>query len=212
MNNEAKYLSIAKHYEQCLRRFGDCYLGVDWPKAGDVDKRYQVMMDIIGFRKLNDRWVTLLDFGCGLSHLYEFISRKEIGNVEYSGLDISKEFVDLSRKKFPNVRYYCADLIQDKNAIPDFNFIVMNGIFTEKRDLTFDEMFEFFTKLLTNVFCKADKGVAFNVMSKAVAWERDDLFHLPTDLLVDFLTKDLSRNFVIRNDYGLYEYTVYVYK
>ena len=48
-------------------------------------------------------------------------------------------------------------------------------------------------------------------MSKQVDWERDDLFHLPLDLLADYLTRNLSRHFVIRNDYGLYEYTVYVY-
>ena len=40
---------------------------------------------------------------------------------------------------------------------------------------------------------------------------RDDLFHLPLDLLAEFLDTLLSRHFVIRNDYGLYEYTVYVY-
>jgi hypothetical protein len=30
-------------------------------------------------------------------------------------------------------------------------------------------------------------------------------------LLAEFLTKDLTRNFIFRNDYGLYEYTAYVY-
>jgi hypothetical protein len=37
------------------------------------------------------------------------------------------------------------------------------------------------------------------------------LFHLPLDLLSNFLVKNISRNFIIRNDYGLFEYTVYVY-
>ncbi len=29
--------------------------------------------------------------------------------------------------------------------------------------------------------------------------------------LVNFLTRELSRHFIIRNDYGLYEYTTYLY-
>ena len=66
--------------------------------------------------------------------------------------------------------------------------------------------------MLMRVFAKARKGVAFNVMSKSVDWERDDLFHLSADRLITFLTKSLSRHFIIRNDYGLYEYTTYVYK
>jgi len=55
-------------------------------------------------------------------------------------------------------------------------------------------------------------GVAFNVMSKHVDWERDDLFHLPFDTLARYLIASLTRNFVIRSDYGLYEYTTYIYR
>ena len=49
-------------------------------------------------------------------------------------------------------------------------------------------------------------------MSKHVDWEREDLFHLSFDELGSFLKEEISRNFTIRNDYGLYEYTVYIYK
>jgi hypothetical protein len=84
-------------------------------------------------------------------------------------------------------------------------------VFTEKRGLAFDEMHAYFERMVTAVFAKAQLGVAFNAMSKHVDWERDDLFHLPFDMLARFLTTSLSRNFVIRNDYGLYEYTTYVY-
>jgi len=45
-----------------------------------------------------------------------------------------------------------------------------------------------------------------------VDWEREDLFHLSLDSLAGFLVKELGRDFVIRNDYGLYEYTTYVYR
>ena len=55
-------------------------------------------------------------------------------------------------------------------------------------------------------------GATYEVMSKNVEWERDDLFHLPHDLLSNFLCEKLTRNYVIRNDYGLYEYTVYIFK
>ena len=57
-----------------------------------------------------------------------------------------------------------------------------------------------------------NKGIAFNIMSKLVDWERDDLFHVSMDELGLFLKNNLSRNFIIKNDYKLYEYTVYVYK
>lgn len=156
--------------------------------------------------------VSLLDFGCGASHLYEYILKNGLTNIEYSGLDLSKKFVDLSKSKFPSINYYCLDILDDPIDLPHFDYIIMNGIFTEKRELSSDEMFEYFKRVVTRVFSKALLGIAFNAMSSHVEWERNDLFHLPLDLLVDFLTKELTRNFVIRNDYGLYEYTTYVYR
>ena len=52
----------------------------------------------------------------------------------------------------------------------------------------------------------------FNVMSKQVDYERDDLFHLSVDKLSWFVKEQLSRKFVIRHDYALWDYTVYILK
>ena len=88
----------------------------------------------------------------------------------------------------------------------------MNGVFTEKRELTFNEMWDYFTKIITVVYEKCNVGFAFNVMSKNVDWEREDLFHVSLDILSEFLCKNITRNYIVRNDYGLFEYTVYVLK
>ena len=156
--------------------------------------------------------VRLLDFGCGASHFWEYILARGIRNISYSGLDLSAKFVALSQSKFPANVYYCLDLLEESADIPTFDYIVLNGVFTEKRSLEFEEMFSYFMQLVKRVFARAEMGIAFNVMSKHVDWERDDLFHLPFDLLAGFLSNEVSRNFVFRNDYKLYEYTTYVYR
>jgi len=158
--------------------------------------------------------IELLDFGCGASHLYEHILRRELHSmrhspyaVGYSGLDLSPSFIDLSKSKFPSNNYYCLNVLENQNNLLIFDYIVMNGVFTEKRDLSFDEMLEYFRAVVRRVFAKARVGIAFNTMSKQVDWERQDLFHLPFDVLASFLTQDVSRHFTFRQDYGLYEYT-----
>ncbi|WP_333874564.1 class I SAM-dependent methyltransferase [Methylobacter sp.] len=206
---ERKHQTIIDHYEACLSRHGDSHLGVDWPNKQDAEKRYAVMLDVI---REHQAGVTLLDFGCGASHLYDFLQRSGRSGITYHGLDASPAFYELSRNKYPENAYYCLDVIAEPEKLAEFDYVVMNGVFTEKCALEFDEMFEYFKQVLAVVFSKVRCGLAFNVMSKAVDWERDDLFHLPLDALVVFLTKEISRHFVIRNDYGLYEYTVYVYK
>ncbi len=206
-----KYLNIVRHYESCFEKYGDTFKGVDWPNKKDALVRHQIMLDLIR----EDDKVDLLDFGCGTGHLLDFFLNNNIkySNIIYSGLDISEKYIKVAKDKYPDRAFYCLDIF-DKGleAVGNVDYAIMNGVFTEKSDLTFDEMWTYFQKLVSLVFSSVNKGIAFNVMSKAVDWEREDLFHLPTDMLVDFMTKNLSRNFIIRNDYGLYEYTIYLYK
>jgi hypothetical protein len=209
MERDKKYRSIIDHYEGCFERHGDTPAGVDWPNAADAETRYKVMLDVV---RESERSVSLLDFGCGSAHLYEYLLRRRIQNIEYSGLDASHVFVEASVKKHSEIPFYCMDVLDGCEQLPQFDYVVMNGVFTEKRDLLHEEMFTYFKTVVPILFEKAKIGIAFNVMSKAVDWERDDLFHLSTDLLIDFLVKNVSRNYIIRSDYGLYEYTTYVYR
>jgi SAM-dependent methyltransferase len=210
VTDEPGYRAIAAHYEACLAEHGDTHLGVDWPNAADAELRHQIMLGVI---RPTGAPVRLLDVGCGASHLYDHMLREGVEGVTYAGLDISDPFVDLSRAKHPGNDYWSLDLLTDDvSQLPRFDYAVMNGVFTEKLELGFDEMLDFFTRMVTRVFSLVDKGIAFNVMSKHVDWERDDLFHLPFDTLAAFLTAEIGRDFVVRNDYGLYEYTTYVYR
>ena len=138
--------------------------------------------------------------------------RGDVKHVSYSGLDLSKRFVDLSRQKFPELTVYHADVLVEPAAVPDFDYIVMNGVFTEKCQLSQESMVSYFERLVPTVFAKARRGIAFNLMSTHVDWEREDLFHLSHDALADFLVRNVSRHYAIRADYKLYEYTTYVYR
>lgn len=203
------YKKIVEHYESCFEKHGDNHLGVDWPNESDLKKRFTVMLDVI---LKEDKETRLLDFGCGTALLKDFMIERGYDTIDYNGLDISQKFVDYSKKKFPKSNFYCIDILKQSDELPKFDYCVLNGVFTEKRELSFDEMLAYFKMMIKKIFEHTNKGVAFNVMSKNVDWERDDLFHLSLDVLSAFLSEEVSRHFVIRNDYGLYEYTVYVYK
>lgn len=204
-------MGIVSHYEDCLDKHGDTYLGVDWPNPDDAITRYRVMLDLVPASQTTKR-VSLLDFGCGASHLYDYILANQLNHIQYAGLDISEKFIRLSREKHPSTNYFCVDILNTRVQLPIFDYVVLNGVFTEKRELAHDEMWEYFKQMISKIFGFTGGGLAFNVMSSHVDWERDDLFHLPMDKLAAFLVKDISRDFVIRNDYHLYEYTTYVYR
>lgn len=209
------YLDIVNHYENCFKAYGDNNKGVDWPNEEDAIKRYEVMLDIMKFDSAfqkDIKEVSILDFGCGLGHMYEYILKKKL-NISYAGLDLSSIFIDKCRQKFPGTEFINMDLLDaEESDLQNYDYIILNGVLTEKRELSYDEMISYFKKLIKRVYEKCNCGIAFNVMSKDVDWEREDLFHLPLNVLSNFLTKEVTRDFIIRYDYGLYEYTVYVYK
>lgn len=210
LSTSKNYLEIVRHYEACLAQHGDSHAGVDWPNEKDTCLRHQVMLDVI--KEASDIRVSLLDFGCGTSHLYEYMQRGTHRHIDYIGLDISAEYVRVAQAKYPHLVYHCVDILADAKAMPEVDYVVMNGVFTEKRGLSFEEMWAYFQQMLTAVFPRVRRGMAFNVMSKQVDWERAELFHLPMDALAAFLKEKISRHWVFRHEYGLYEYTVYVYK
>jgi SAM-dependent methyltransferase len=203
-----KYLKIIEYYENCLRKFGDNYLGVDWPNEKDAILRYKIMLEIIPVHKN----CSLLDFGCGTAFLYAYMLKNGFQNISYTGLDISNEFVKVCQQKYPGIPFKCCDILESPEQIEKYDYIILNGVFTEKRELSFEEMYEYFKNLIKAIFLKTNYGMAFNVMTKHVDWERDDLFHLPFDLMASFIKSEVSRNFIIRSDYGLFEYTVYLFK
>jgi SAM-dependent methyltransferase len=203
--------AIVESCEQDLERYGDTYQGVGWTKSQvHADLRYRVMLELVR-RPLAGR-ITLLDVGCGASHLYEHMRANAITDIEYSGLDLSSKFLALSARKFPDVTYFHADLLDDTARLPTFDYVVLNGLFNYKGTASHDTMWAYVQALLRRVAAIARIGFAFNVMTKYLDWERDDLFHLPLDMMAAFIGAEISRAFVVRHDYGLFEYTVYVYK
>ncbi len=210
LDMKSKYLDIVSHYERCFDKYGDTHKGMDWPNAKDLDIRHQVMLELI--KPIEGKKAKVLDFGCGTSSFYEYLIKNDLQFIEYSGLDLSKKFIEVSKKKFPVNVYFYGDIFIDNMDIPQQDYIVMNGVFTEKQNLNFDEMFEHMKRLLLKVNSYVHKGFAFNVMSPCVDWKKEEAFHLSFEQLGHFINNEISKKFIFRHDYGLYEYTTYVYK
>tara|TARA_X000001036_G_scaffold428779_1_gene459040 strand:+ start:248 stop:904 length:657 start_codon:yes stop_codon:yes gene_type:complete len=204
------YLELKDHYEAKLFLHGDNHRGVDWPNKLDAETRYRVMMGVLDFlgREGNNA-PKVLDLGCGLSHQYDYFLRNGL-DVDYTGVDISREFVERSKAKYPNNSYVVADILRDEKRIPLSDYVLANGLFTEKLSMTFDEMWHWVGNMLVAMSKKAKIGFACNFMSTNVEWQRDDLFHLSVDQLIEFVSSRISKEIIVRSDYGLYEYTIYV--
>lgn len=206
-----KYEAIYKHYEKTFDKHGANHKGMDWPKKEDLISRFAVMLELIKQKKEEE--FSLLDLGCGVGLFLDYVNVQDLKrNLKYHGIDISSKMISAANKKFPKSSFEVRDIL--KNPLPEnkYDYIIMNGLLTEKVSLTYSDMKKFAEMIVQRAYQSARVGIAFNTMSSHVDWERKDLFHWALDDLMSFLTKKVSRNVVIRMDYGLYEYTTYVYK
>ena len=195
-------------YENDLIKYGDNHKGVGWKRKSEAQTRYEIMLDL--FSNDNKKKI-IIDFGCGLSHFYTFLKKKRFKNFKYIGLDISEKMIEISKKKYPNNQYFCLDIINDHFKVPYVDYTVINGLFTQKGNCNNAQMNNFLKKILFKVFKFTKKGVALNLMSPIVDWKNKGNFYPDTKLVFNII-KNLSKKFVIRHDYGLFEYTIYIYK
>ena len=202
---------ISAACEEDLVAYGDSFRGAGYTKSPrEADERYALMLGVIRDRRGP---LSLLDFGCGLGHLLDHIQKHAADSeIRYTGLDLSAKYLAAARLRHPGAEFIQMDVLESDAALPDYDYAVLNGLFNYRGGIDYETMLQYWRDLMEAVYRHCRVGLAFNVMSKIVDWERDDLFHLPFDTMAEFVGRHLSRHFVIRHDYRAYEYTTYVYR
>jgi SAM-dependent methyltransferase len=202
---------ISAACEEDLARYGDSFRGAGYTKSPqEAAERYALMLDVV---RETDTALTILDLGCGLGHLLDFIqSDSAHRHLRYVGLDISPKYLAAAQARHPRHEFILMDLLEADDALPVFDYVVLNGVFNYRGPIEQGHMVEYWERLISIAYRHCRSGIAFNVMSTLVDWERGDLFHLPIDTMTRFVWTRLSRYFVVRHDYQAFEYTTYVYR
>jgi trans-aconitate methyltransferase len=169
------------------------------------------MLGLINQDPLAPQTPTLLDFGCGAGGLLKHLRGTELRDrIHYRGHDLSMRFIDHCRSTFPDNNFTVGDILTGHQLEP-VDYVIANGVFTQRLSLSHEAMFDFLVSVLSKLVAVARRGVAFNMMSTHVDWERDDLFHIDP-ARISGLADSFGRRFIIRHDYPLYEFTTYFYQ
>jgi len=207
------WLPLQQHYERCLARGGATPHGLDWPNARDLEQRFDVQLQALGAVPAGAMPPSVLDLGCGPGLLMDYLAATGRADaVAYHGIDISPSMIDLARHRWPGKSFQARDILSDSLPPLSVDVVIMNGVLTERQGIPRDRMIVMAEALLSAAFRAARYGIVFNVMSRHVDWEREDLFHWGFDEMAAFLNRDLTRHITIRADYGLYEFTTFAWR
>ena len=201
---------LTAHYEKTLSEHGDSERGHDWQENSEL-RRFEVMQGIFNSEgDFFNKDYTVLDYGCGTGRMVDHLWTFE---YSYTGADNSLKMISKAVDKYPGVKFINGNILEHPNRFETYDYVYVNGVFTQKldvNDLEFARYWESIIKALWNI---TNIGLAVNFMSNVVDEKRDNLCHLSMEAVLWFAWKHLgTRNVVFRNDYGLFEYTAYIYK
>ena len=198
------------HYRSTFLTHGATSSGVDWGPKEDAARLRQDKMLALADESLSG--ATLLDVGCGYGALAERIGQRKM-DLGYTGIDIVGEMVEAGRKRNPTSRFIHGDFLSySPEILGTFDYVVCNGILTQKLQATTLEMNAHAHELISAMFATCRRGCAFNVMTSYVNYQVSNLYYRNPAELLAWCMSQLTPKVRLDHAYPLYEYTVYLYR
>lgn len=204
---------MKKHYYKTFEDYGPNARGIDGGnKSKEINEerlilKYKNMINLIKDKSIES---SLLDVGCGYAGFYEYILNQKL-NIDYTGIDVCKNMINYANDKYGSLgNLICGDIL-DYKFNRRFDYIVCNGILTQKLEATISEMEKYMKQIISTLWDTCNKGIAFNIMTSQVDFIVENLYYKsPLETLA--FCMQFTRNFKLDQSYNLYEYTVYLYK
>jgi len=151
---------------------------------------------------------TILDVGCGLGRLYDYLRSAGHETAQYMGIDINWVSIHAARLASPDAKFEIQDLLK-WSYLDKFDWVLASGIF----NIETPNRAEYVFKTLEAMFRACKRGVGVNFVSdwSPGAREQRTVYADPAEIL-DLVCRALSSKVVLRHDYRPNDFTIYVYK
>lgn len=195
---------IKKLYSESFKAHGDSPSAVQWPKGRQKERFDALCMNINGSKHFS-----VLDFGCGLAHLNDYLGSK-FSSFEYTGVDLVDEFVQEDKKKYPDATFLSTDEFMTQSN--RYDYIVASGTFNILYEKELLNNKKFILSTLKNLFERANISFAFNFMTDQVDFIQEGAFHINPLELYDYCRVSLSKRIILNQSYMPYEFNLIVWR
>ena len=193
--------SIIRFYDKNVKAYKNDIKSVAWGSRTSQQKRFEILSQIAD---LGGR--SVLDVGCGLGDFYGWLS-SIYSNIRYTGIDITPSMIEIAAKSYPKIRFKIQNILELKKVTPSYDYVFASGIFN--RRIVGHKYF--LNKTIEKMFALSKRGVSFNVMSTKADFVEKNEYYADPGRMLNFCL-NLSRKVVLRHDYMLHDFTVYIYK
>lgn len=206
-NKNLDLSKVEQLYTDNIRKFGNKAESVGWGTQEKQDLRFLKLLSVVD---QNESSFSVNELGCGYGELVKHCARNNFKLGEYFGYDISEEMLS-------NAKDYLADfeninLFKSSNLSSMADYTIASGIFNVRFDNGIQDWEEHIKSTLRDMFEHSKKGIAFNLLTKYVDFEADNLYYADPACYFDFCKTELGKRVNLLHDYPLYEWTITVFK
>lgn len=197
-----------KVFRESFIKHGDTPKGIFANDSKTQKIRYKNLLKNLLVYKEKD--FSIHDIGCSMCDLHQYLLENNV-NHEFSGTEIVEEMVVSARKKYPNIKLYNRDFINDK-IDEKYDFVVLSGILNLPGDIDHALWHKFIFDLIPAMFEKCNIGIAFNFLTTYRTFSDPTLFYLDPKEVLDVCNKTISRFIIMDQSYPLFETTTTIFK
>ena len=187
---------IEAFYKENIRKTFTDHGILGWESHQNHMERFRVLAEHIPFTGRR-----VLDVGCGLGNLLDFLCENWQEPSSYMGVDLLECMVSMARERNPDGVFQCTDIFRDMTFAEahrgEFDIIVASGIFN--LDLGNNETF--LAKALATFRALNPAFIGFNFLDAAIV-EEDRRFWLVRPEMVEAIVRlsipDLQKIEIIR--------------
>jgi SAM-dependent methyltransferase len=194
---------INNMYSEALRKHGDSPNAVFIPKNNQHLRYQSALNSLPNLPKLE-----ILDYGCGLGHLYDFLEKNLMSFFNYTGVDINEEFISFNSVKYPNLVFLHRDYFLHEDSM--YDAIISIGTFNLQYVPNKWDNQKFVLDEILKLWQKTRKVLYINFMHNLVDYEQPLAHHQSVGAIFDFSFRNLSKNIFIDNTFLPYEFAIII--
>ena len=197
--------AYVERYERRLREHGHAPATLGWGAGDREHLRFAVMADVVE----QTGATSVLDVGCGFADLHDFL-RARGWDGDYHGIDLVGGLLAVARERHPGLALDEADLAAFRPGEEEaFDVVVASGVFNAR--LAEEDNLVHIERSVRRMFALARRAICVDFMTTHVDFRHPDAWHTdPAWALA--LAQQLSRRFVLRQDYLPYEFALVVHR